>query len=137
MARNWRLASVSLSWILLAVLLTSCGGKAVYGHEEVLIGQVHLNCGKECKVHGSCGVSQETKNEVVLLGAEPAFPVTGSVLFVGMEAGSAVDILDTIVVAGVEQRSKEAVEIRFYLVEDPGGESGGWVPGFCIASQPK
>ena len=119
---------------LLIALLVSCGSDAVYGDEAVLVGTVYVSCSKECKIHGSCGQSEVTGKEVILLGEEPAFPGASSINFQGLTAGNIVEIIDTKVVAGLDQQSNKEIEIRFYAVQDQDSETNGWAPGFCIAN---
>jgi len=123
--------------VLVIYLLSfnSCGSDAVYGDEAVLTGGVYLDCSKECRDHGSCGSSEETGKTIILLGASPAFPGVSTVGFRGLTDGSAVEVVDTKVVAGIEQRSGKDVQIRFYKVVGGSDDAEGWVPGFCIANQ--
>lgn len=125
---------VLLLLLLCLIMLASCGSDLVHGDEAVLVGTVYLDCSKDCKNHGSCGSSEETGKKVILLGVQPAFPGVSTVAFEGLTAGTAVEVVDTKVVAGVEQRSQEEVEIRFYAVTTPDGDASGWVPGFCVAN---
>ena len=127
--------TVRLAFLALCLLLVACGSDAVYGDQSVLIGDVYLDCCKECKIHGSCGPSEETGKEIVLLGTEPAFPGVSAIAFQGLEEGTQVEVLDTKVVAGIEQQTGKAVEIRFYAVQNQDGASAVWVPGFCVANQ--
>lgn len=120
---------------LFLLLLVSCASNAVYGNEAVLVGDVYLVCSHNCKIHGSCGPSEETKKEVILLGVSPAFPGVSTVAFQGLTAGTMVEVTDTQVVAGIEQRSLEKVEIRFYAVKNKDSDTAGWAPGFCIANK--
>lgn len=121
------------SFLLLLLVLISCNKEQVFGNQVVLSGDVFLVCGKECKIHGSCGSMASSKAEIVLLGEEPAFPGVSDVTFQGLEDGSGVQIVETRVVSGVEQNTNKPVEIRFYSVKDQ-GETFGWVPGFCVSS---
>lgn len=129
-----RTSLVVFSFLMIAGLLAACGSNLVYGDQAVLVGTVTLDCSKNCRDYGSCGPSQETGKNVILLGVEPAFPGVSSVAFEGLVAGTQVEILDTQVVEGVEQRSNEQLQIRFYAVKEADGVTAGWVPGFCIAS---
>ena len=121
--------------LVVCLFISACGSGAVFGDQSVLSGDVYLDCNKECKIHGSCGLSEETGKEIVLLGAEPAFPGVSAVAFQGLEEGALVEVLNTIVVAGIEQQTGKDVQIRFYSVQNQDGESLGWIPGFCIATQ--
>ncbi len=129
-----RIRRIYLMLFALSLLLAACGSDAVRGDQSVLVGEVYLDCNQECRIHGSCGPSEETGKQVVLLGVEePGFPGVSSVTFKGLNAGTAVEVMDTKVVAGVEQKSNQDVEIRFYAVTE--GDTFGWVPGFCILNQ--
>jgi hypothetical protein len=133
-----RFSRYAQSVVFLVVCLlsfSSCGSDAVYGDEAVLTGGVYLDCSRECRDHGSCGASEETGKTIILLGASPAFAGVSAVDFQGLTDGSAVEVVDTKVVAGIEQRSRKDVQIRFYEVVGGSDDAGGWVPGFCIANQ--
>ena len=121
--------------LLLVGLLVACGNNVIRGDEAVLVGSVQLYCSQDCRDHGSCGASQETGQDVILLGVEPAFPGVSTVAFEGLVDGAEVEIMDTKVVEGVEQQSNRQVEIRFYAVAASEGPTAGWVPGFCIAGE--
>ncbi len=130
-----RYAPGVLVLVIYLLSLSSCGNDAVYGDEAVLTGGVHVDCSKDCRDHGSCGASEETGETIILLGESPAFPGVSTVSFQGLTDGSAVEVVDTKVVAGIEQRSGKDVQIRFYNVIGGSDDTGGWVPGFCIANQ--
>ena len=115
-------------------LFTACGNDAVYGDEAVLTGTVILDCSQECRDHGSCGVAEESNDEVLLIGDKPVFPHGDDAGFKGLVDGTEVEVEETKVVTGIVQRTGETVEISFYLVQQATAEITGWIPGFCIAS---
>jgi len=120
--------------ILVLPWLVACGPDKVYGDEVELEGEVVVDCGQDCRDHGSCGRVEETGQDVIMVGGEPAFPGVSSVEFRGLEEGSLVQVLSRRVVDGVEQRTGKEVQIRFYLVESESGRTIGWVPGFCVTA---
>jgi len=122
-------------FILIACLslFAACGSDAVYGDEAVLTGTVDLDCSQECKDHGSCGIAEESRNEVLLLGDKPVFPHGDAAEFKGLVDGTQVEVQETKTVTGIVQRTGEKVEIRFYLVRQEMADITGWIPGFCIA----
>lgn len=118
--------------VLVVLILAACAGDLVRGDEAVLEGSVLLECSQDCRDHGSCGIAEESNDEVLLLGARPVFPNASAVEFKGMVSGTPVDIQETKSVTGIVERTGEEVDIRFYLVNQPTADTGGWIPGFCI-----
>ena len=110
----------AIAAVVLVLILAACGGDLVRGDEAVLDGSVLLECSNE---------------EVLLLGAMPAFPHVSTVEFKGMISGTPVDIQETKSVNGIVERTGEEVDIRFYLVNQPTADTGGWIPGFCIVKE--
>lgn len=124
-----------MSALVLAVCLSfisACGTDEVHGDEEELSGVVSLDCNQECQDYGSCGVSKESEEKVLLLGAQPAFPHVSSVEFKGLVDRTQVEVQESQIVTGVLESTGEEVEIRFYLVQQQDVNVGGWVPGFCV-----
>lgn len=117
-----------LSW------LAACEADKVYGDETLLEGRGVVDCGQDCRDHGSCGRVEESGQDVIMVGGEPGFPGVSAAEFRGLEEGDLVQILESRVVDGIEQRSGKAVQIRFYLVESESGRTIGWLPGFCLTS---
>jgi hypothetical protein len=131
--RSWdRRISVFVVTLCLS-LLVACGSDEVYGDEVLLTGSVFLDCNQKCQDYGSCGVAKDTGEEVLLLGAYPAFPHVSTVEFKGLMPRTQVEVQESEIVTGILQRTGEEVEIRFYLVLQPEAEVTGWIPGFCIA----
>ena len=125
----------AIAAVVLVLILAACGGDLVRGDEAVLEGSVLLECSQDCKDHGSCGIAEGSNEEVLLLGAMPAFPHVSTVEFKGMISGTPVDIQETKSVTGIVERTGEEVDIRFYLVNQPTADTGGWIPGFCIVKE--
>ncbi len=98
----------------------------------MLTGPVVLDCNQECQDYGSCGVTKDSDEQVLLLGAYPAFPHVSTVEFKGLMTGMRVEVQESKVVTGILQRTGEEVEILFYLVLQPESDVTGWIPGFCI-----
>jgi len=114
-------------------LVAACGNDEVYGDEVTLTGSVFLDCSQKCQDYGSCGVAKDSDEQVLLLGAYPAFPNVSTVEFRGLMDRTQVEVQESDIVTGVLQRTGEEVEIRFYLVELEEAEVTGWIPGFCLA----
>jgi hypothetical protein len=124
-----------ISVLVLAVclsLVAACGSDEVYGDEVVLTGPVVLDCNQKCQDYGSCGVAKDSDEQVLLLGAYPAFAHVSTVEFKGLMTRTQVEVQESKVVTGILQRTGEEVEIRFYLVRQPEADVTGWIPGFCI-----
>ncbi len=120
---------------LCLLLLVGCRSDVVYGDQVVLTGTGYLDCSLECMTRGSCVPAATPRQHVVYVGALPGFPGVSSVAFQELDEGTPVEVLDTELVAGIEQRDNRAINIRFYQVRTRDDTLTGWVPGFCIANQ--
>ncbi len=130
-ARHRRLSVLVLAMSL--ILAAACGSDQEYGDDVELSGGVFLDCNQECQDYGSCGVTKESGEKVLLIGAQPAFPHVSSVEFRGLVNRTQVEVQASEVVSGVLESTGEEVAIRFYLVQQPEADIEGWIPGFCVA----
>jgi hypothetical protein len=123
-------------WLACLWLLVACAGDSVYGDQAVLEGTARLVCSETCLSRAACRPTGPLGQQTVYLGVSPAFPGASDVAFTGLRAGTEVTILQTEIVAAVEQETEQPLEIRFYRVDDPESDATGWVPGFCLARRP-
>jgi len=115
-------------------LLAACGSDEIYGDEVELTGSVFLDCNQKCQDYGSCGVAKDSDEQVLLLGAYPAFPHVSTVEFRGLMDRTQVEVEESEMITGILQRTGEEVEIRFYRVAQQEADVTGWIPGFCLAA---
>lgn len=126
----------AMLWLACLWLLVACAGDVVYGDETVLDGLVRLTCSESCLSRGACRPTGAMGQKTVYLGMTPAFPGAGEVAFAGLREGTEVTILQTEMIAGVEQGTGKWLEIRFYRVDELESGAMGWVPGFCLMRRP-
>jgi hypothetical protein len=117
-------------------LLVACEVNPVTGDEAVLKDRGRLTCSETCLSRGACRPTGPLGRKTVYVGESPAFPGASEEAFTGLGEGTEVTVLQTEVIAGVEQGTGELLEIRFYRIDEIESETTGWVPGFCLMRQP-
>jgi hypothetical protein len=119
-----------LGLLSLLLLLAACRGREGpirWGNEMVLTGNAVLECSAECGARGTCGISPE-RGEVVLLSSWG--PATRD-FDLAVTSQTPVTIITHLEEFVVEVMTNVEFPLNYYLVEVP-GRGPGWVAGWCL-----